>query len=217
MTDETSNNNEEQIDYKSLSEQLQSKLKEKDEALNIVASKKEELLAEKKREAQRAKDLELEKAKAQGDWEALVKDAQEREKSANERLQALQQKITQKEIRQRALQLASKMDPNNDEDRETVADYLERQIKIDDGKELFLDNEGKPSVMNEEQFIKSQIERSKFKSLLRGNEASGGGAPGSKVTRGPLKSWNQMSEQEKTELFKSDVDLYRQLRDQAKK
>jgi chromosome segregation ATPase len=150
-----------------------------------ILGKNEELLGElksikqKAREAEEAaKQAEIDKAKKAGDHEQLYKSSEaEREKLAQQ-LNELQQSIHQEKVSGQALKMAAEMadGPN----AEILADYIAKRLKYTDDGMKVTDASGELTVSSLDD-LKAEFKNSeRFQSLLRGNQASGSGAPGGK-------------------------------------
>ena len=180
---------ETELDYKAEYLKLQ-------ETLKIEESKKRQLLSEKKAEEAKRRAVqqtaEEEKLKQSGDTEALLKSYQQKLKESDDRFNQLQEQLTKKEIRQKAIEIANDLKPLDKDAADILADYIEKRIKLSDGGMLFLDKDGHASVMDADS-LKNEFKNSnKFKPLIIGSQATGGGAPGntgkttykSEMTRG---------------------------------
>jgi predicted nuclease with TOPRIM domain len=201
MAEEAEAVQSEQVEQPSLDEvmkEVESLRTEKEKLLN----KNQELLGEVKgfktkaqQAEEAAKQAELEKAKKAGDHEQLYKSSEaEREKLAQQ-LAELQQSIHQEKVSSTALKMAADMadGPN----AEILADYIAKRLKYTDDGVKVLDASGELTVSSLDD-LKAEFKTSpRFQSLVRGNQASGGGAPGGKggsaspktVDRATFNSW----------------------------
>ena len=166
---------EPEMDYKAEILKLQ-------ERLALEENKKTQLLDEKKKEEQRRKKAEAlaeqERAQKSGDYEALLKSVEKEKQEWEAKYTQLTEQLTKKEIRSKAVQLANELKPIDGDAAETLADYIERRIKVNEGSLLFLDANGEASVMDAESLKKEFKNSNKFKPLIMGSQATGGGAPG---------------------------------------
>lgn len=196
------------INYKELYEKTQSDLQ-------AVLRKKEELLNEKKSEADKRRQAEqmaeqerIEKARKEGDYESIIKSAEAQRKEFEEKYNSLKESLTKKEVRQKALQLANELKPLDGDAAETLADYIEKRIKLNDNSLVFLDKDGQLSVMDAESLKNEFRNSNKFKPLLRGSEATGGGAPGANSSAKQqqkeltMEQYNNLSPTDKLEFSK---------------
>lgn len=178
MTESLEVEKKERINYKELYEKTQSELQ-------AIARKKDELLNEKKQESEKRRQAEAqaevekaEKAKKNGDYESLLKSAEAQRQEWEHKYKTLTDNLTKKEIRSKAIQMANELKPLDGDAAETLADYIEKRIKLNDNSMIFLDKDGNPSVMDADT-LKNEFKTSnKFRPLLKGSEATGGGAPG---------------------------------------
>jgi predicted RNase H-like nuclease (RuvC/YqgF family) len=164
------------------------KLKENYEKLQAdfegVLKNKNELLNEKKREAEARKQAEADKAKKEGDYESLIKAAEEERKAYEDKYNELNNKLIKKELRSQATKLANELNPLDADAADMLADYIEKRLQYKDDTMLILDANGNPSVMSSEQLLKEFKNSNKFKPLLKGSEATGGSALGATKTSG---------------------------------
>lgn len=204
---------ETQIDYKQEFEKL------KDD-FNKLLAKKEEILQEKKNEAdkrraieQQIEDERIEKAKKAGDYESLLKSAEEQQKQWQQKYNELDTKIRQKEARNMALKVAQDLNPLDGDAAEMIADYVERRLKYDDNGLIILDANGNPSVMGVDALKEEFKNSNKFKPLIVGSKATGGGAPGNtnggaimtkEITRA---DFDTMPQAKRVEFFKNGGKL----------
>lgn len=167
----------EQPDYRALWENEQ---REKE----LVHSKNQELLAEKRRIAERMDQAEREKTEErnakllqQGKFEELYKSAQEEKRLYQEKVQTLDNERSFEKSKTEAMKLASQLADGHN--AEILTEFLVRRIKYTGDGVRILDANGAETVSTLAD-LKNEYENSqKFKSLLRGSKASGGGAPGS--------------------------------------
>ena len=100
-----------------------------------------------------------------------------------------------------------------------LADQIRKRLTTEqvDGKTVtrVLDAEGKPSALSVDDLKKEILADKKYAPILIGSKASGSGAQGSEANGG-AKKFSEMSEKERTDLYQSDKDAYRKLRDEEK-
>lgn len=175
-----------------------------------LAAKKDELLDEKKKADKAKRDAEdrlkleeEEKARKSGDWEKLVKAAEEKAKTAEQKLQELYQAQIDKEIKSQAYKIASEM-RGRPESIEILADCVFKEIKG------LVDDNGQLSETNKTRIIENMSEQAKYKPLLMQNQSTGGGAQGG--GGGASKSLKDMTEQEQVDLFRKNPEKWRQLK-----
>ncbi len=161
---------EQAVDYKALYEETQKKL-------NTVAAHKDKLYQETKaakaeREAAKAEALRIEQEKAlkDGEFEKLWQTAkQEKEHLMNE-LNEIRNANKSEKINVAALKIASEL--ADGDNVELLSEFVKRQVSS------LADEHGNvaPDVM--EAVANEFKQNQKFKALLRGSKAAGGGAPG---------------------------------------
>jgi len=100
-----------------------------------------------------------------------------------------------------------------------MADQIRKRLTTEqvDGKTItrVLDADGKPSALSVDDLKKEILADKKFAPILIGSKASGSGAQGSEATGG-AKKFSELSEKERTDLYRSDQEAYRKLRDEEK-
>jgi hypothetical protein len=82
------------------------------------------------------------------------------------------------------------------------SEYLKR-IDIRDGKQVVLDPQGNLTALSIEDLNQEFSVNSRYSDFIKGTQAAGGGANGSKSTGGASKSFKEMNEAEKI-AFKRD-------------
>jgi len=150
-----------------------------------ILSKNEELLGELKgikaraREAEEAAERErLEKAKKNGDYEQLLKSSETEREKAQQELEKLRQGINQEKVGNQAMKLAAEL--ADGVNAELLSDYVAKRLTYTDQGVKVLDASGELTVSSLDD-LKAEFQNSpRFQSLLRGNQASGSGAPGGK-------------------------------------
>lgn len=197
-----------EVDYKAEFEKLKADF-------DKVLTKKDELLQEKKAEADKRRAVELEaekarveKAKKDGDYESLVRSAEEAQKAWEQKFKVLDQQIKQKEARQIAQKLALDLNPLDAEAADIIADYVEKRIRYDEEGLKVLDGAGNPSVMGIEGLKEEFKNATKFKPLLLGSKAAGGSATGNMGNVANVKEINRadfdlMPQAKRMEFFKN--------------
>ena len=144
----------------------------------------DKLLAEKKTAAERAKEAQEaariaaeEKALKDKDIESLTKSFKERENEWKQKYETVIQAQNAEKLNSRAMAIAAKLadGPN----AELLSEFVKRRLKVVENELKIVDNDGNLTVSNEDDLIKEFQGNSMYKSLLRGTNASGGGAAGS--------------------------------------
>lgn len=170
MTEEIQVAEQQEIDYKSLYEKAQNDLQ-------AVAKKKDELLNETK-VAKKAKEeatmlaqrAEQEKAAKDGEFEKLWQTAENNRKELEQKLLNMQKANRAEKVQVNALKIASELAEGDNV--ELLSDFISRNL------DKLAEDDGTLSVdvikATKEEFANNM----KFKSLLRGSKAAGGGATG---------------------------------------
>lgn len=169
---------------------LQKQLSEKDEMVkslqsqfDAVKGKADQLLDETKKaknkareEAESAEQARNDKAKKSGDFEQLLQSSEKQRQSLSEQLQTLQKRVGSERTRTESLRLASEL--ADGVNAELLSEFISKRIKYTDDGIKVLDSNGDLTVSSLDD-LKQEFEASdKYKSLLRGNKSSGGGATG---------------------------------------
>lgn len=166
-------------------EDLQAQVKAFEAEKAKILANRDEVLGELKTFKQKAREAEeaaeaarKEKLQKEGDHEQLYKSSEaEREKLANQ-LQELQNNIYQEKVGNQAMKLAAEMADGYN--AELLAEQIQKRLKYTDDGVKVTDASGELTVSSLDD-LKAEFKNSeRFQALLRGNQASGGGAPGGK-------------------------------------
>lgn len=152
--------------------------------VSAMKNKMQELLSETKAAKTKARDeadakeqAKLERAKKDGDFEKLLKSSEgEREKLSQE-LNGLRSKVNSEKIGNQSMKLATELadGPN----AEILSEFISRRLQMAEDGIRVLDSTGNLTVSSLED-LKSEFQRDiKYKALIRGTKASGGGSQGS--------------------------------------
>lgn len=163
--------NNEEIDYKALYEETQKKLE-------TVAQHKDKLYAEtKKAKADReaaeteAKRISEETAKKNGEFEKLWKQTTQERDELLQNMQQLKTGYRQEKIGVTAMRIANEL--ADGDNAELLSSFIKNTLESIADETGSLKDDVIKSVMNEYK------QNQKYKALLRGSKALGGGAPGS--------------------------------------
>lgn len=171
-------------------EDLQKALAEKDILLKDIQSqfeavkgKADQLLDETKKakakarqETESAELANIEKAKKNGDFEQLLKSSESQRKELEDRLVALNTKIGSEKTNTAALKLAAEL--ADGANAELLSEFISKRIQYTDKGLKVLNEQGELTVSTLDE-LKREFESSdKYKSLIRGNQSSGGSAIG---------------------------------------
>jgi len=149
-----------------------------------VKSKNEELLNETKIAKQKAREeaeakqkAEMERARKNGDFEQLLKSSEQERQTLAERLHSLESRISSEKTRSESMRLAAELADGSN--AEILSEFISRRLKYTDEGFKVLNEQGELTVSTLDVLKKEFEESPKFKSLIRGSKASGGGATGS--------------------------------------
>ena len=199
----TEENKTEEVDYKAMATDLESKLAEAQQSIDNMASHQEKLLGETKaaKEAKKVADEEkTDRAKANGEFEELLKTAEARN---NELLSQIKDNNA-KQVNQNINDLAQKMT----NELKAVPESAEalRRLVLGDIKDK-VDENGVMSETIYNSIMKDLNNNEAYSPLLIGNQSNGGGAAGAKsgaLSSNTIKQadWDKYSASKKTSVAK---------------
>lgn len=152
--------------------------------LTALKKKKDELLDElkdikrKAKEAEDAKTKDAEdKAKAKGDFESLLKSAQEKIDVLQTERNDMVKKNHSQLIDQHVMSLSNKLcDGHN---VEIMKSCIQNRLKVNtEGKVVVLDKSGGETVFSQDDLVTSIQKDPMYASIIRGTQSKGGGATG---------------------------------------
>lgn len=162
----------------------QNKNKSTDDQLKSVLAKNQELLDELKKNKRDKQDLEEEKKrkedeknKKDGNYEALLKSAQEKLIQKEDVIKKMVDKNNNQMLDTTVMTMASKLcDGSN---ITLIRPHIRRRLGVDEKGELqVLSKSGDPTVSTQDELISEFQSNKDFAPLLRGTSSSGGGASG---------------------------------------
>lgn len=172
-----------------------------------LKSQVEALLSEKKSEQAKRRQAEEEKAReeaerlaAEGNYKQLFESSQQQSADWEQRYKALEQKIEQGSISQTAIKAAT--DIADGANAEILAEFITRRLKMVDGQVKVTDVAGNLTVSTIEQLKEEFKNDSRWSSLIRGSQSSGGGAANPRG--GAAKEFKDMSESERKALLQTN-------------
>jgi membrane protein involved in colicin uptake len=149
----------------------------------------ESLLNEKKTAQQKAKEAEAlakaeaeAKAKAAGDYESLYKSAEQAKAEYEAKLAEIQQQTANERIRSESLKLATSMADGTN--AELLQEFIAKRLKYTDEGVKVVDVNGNLTVSSIDDLKNEFLKSGKYDALLRGSQATGGGAKGSNGNAG---------------------------------
>lgn len=177
----------------SLKEELQ-KLKDKhEEFLNETKTAKQE----KQRLERELEEMKNKKAHDSGDFESLLKSSETKRQELETKYNELQQKIAEEKLDHEASKIANKIG-NTPENSELLTYFVKQRLKYTDEGLKVTDEKGNATISTVDELEKEFTESNRYAALVKGSQASGGGATGS--GSGGVKTWNDYSERELTEI-----------------
>ena len=177
-------------------EDLQTKLEEATKSIESLTKHNEELFTETKaaKAQKRAAEEEIEAerirfAKKKGDHEQLYNSSQEQNKVLQSKLDGLELKISTKERDNVSLGLATELAEGAN--IKLLSKFISPRLKYTDEGVKVLDDNGGLTVSSIEDLKTEFKNNADFKSLLKGNQSSGGGASGGANSGGAAKTLNR--------------------------
>lgn len=172
-------------------QELQQQLQAKDaltldlqRQLEAVKGKADQLLDETKKAKAKARDeaeakslAERQRAEKAGDFEQLLKSSEAERSLLADQLNTLNNKVSNEKKQTAAMKLANELadGPN----AELLSDFVAKRLKYTDEGLKVTDVDGNLTVSSLEDLKTEFSNNAKYKALLRGNQSTGGGAPGS--------------------------------------
>lgn len=158
-----------------------------------LLKKNEELLTEAKRaknakrEAEEQARLQAEeKAKASNDFKQLFESSEAERKKAAQELTELREKVANEKRHNEAMKLATELADGTN--AELLAEFVTKRLKYSDDKIQVTNDKGELTVSTLADLKKEFQNDARYKSLLKGNQSSGGGANGGDNSGGAAKS-----------------------------
>jgi DNA repair exonuclease SbcCD ATPase subunit len=173
------------VKLKGTLDDLDSKLKERDSKLNEFDQKLSAFEQSKQEEIEAARKQALEEARTKGDVEAIEQRYQEQmqdlEKRVAERTRSeVEKEFTVKSAKERAelelKEIVNSMNPADEYAAELMmAGLRNKQEVTEDGKILYLGDDGSATTLDKNGFAKEQIESKKFDRLRKADLPTNGG------------------------------------------
>ena len=155
----------------------------------------------------------LDAAKAKGDFEQLYASSEQALAAERAARAELATSIERRDLTSAASKIATGI--ADGENAEILAEFVGRRLKIVEGQVKVTDASGNLTIATLEDLAKEFQLSPRYASLVRGSQASGGGAAGN-VRGGATKQLNEMSDAERIKLSNENPALFNQLVAQAK-
>lgn len=161
-----------------------SKGDDKQKELDAILKKNQELLDEVKKFKRDKQDLEAKqkaeaeaKAKENGDFESLLKSAQEKIAEKDARIKDMLDKNNQTLLNNTSMAMAAKLcDGSN---VSLILPHIKSRLKVDESGEIkVLNKSGEATVSTQDELITEFQSNKDYAPILRGTQSSGGGASG---------------------------------------
>lgn len=174
-------------------EQLQAQIAELKKSNESILTKNNELLSEAKKAKTAKRDAEakaeaerIAKAKDSGDHEQLLKSSEEARLKLQGDFDNLVSNNNKEKINNSAMKLATELADGYN--AEILSESIAKRLKMSDGELKVTDANGALTVSTLDDLKTIFKNDEKFKSLLKGNQASGGGAAGGDKSGGAAKT-----------------------------
>jgi len=163
---------------------LDSRLKSKDTEFNELSERLNQFEQQKAQEIEQARKDALEQAKSKGEVESIEQLYQEQmadlEKRTEQRVRSeVEQEYTLKEVNNKAqielTELVHGLKPKDDFAKRLIQDHLKNRQKVEDGKIIYLNEDGSASSLDKAGLLKELQESPMFKPLTSYTPPSQGG------------------------------------------
>lgn len=183
-----------------------------------LKKKVDELLDERKKDQQKAREEADKRAKAEGDitaletsWQQKLDEAVGAKDTELSRMTGIVSTLT---VGRTAIELASELAV--DGAAKALLPHIERRLRMEivngEPKVRVLDAEGKPSALTLDQLKEELKADTSLSRIVAGSKATGGGADGGKENGGgATKALKDMNEAERVALAKSNPDQFQKL------
>lgn len=167
-----------------------------------------------RREAEEARtQQERDAAKARGDFEQLYASSEQALAAERSRLAELTTSIERRDLTSAAAKVSGSI--ADGENAEILAEFVERRLKIVEGQVKVTDASGNLTIATLDDLAKEFQQAPRYAALVRGTQANGGGAAGSKGG-GATKTWDQMTGMERVELRRTNPAEHARMKAAAK-
>ena len=190
-----------------------------------LKASRDALLAEKKEQQRLAQEAEAEKlrierealeeaARQKGDWQALEDSYKakltEKENEFSSQAETLRKQVYKLTVGDQALKLASEISKSHAIG--IMTPFIEQRLTLDENNNVrVLDLQGKPSAMTIDDLKQEFKANAMFQDIVVANNSSGGGATGGGNGGGAAKNPEEMTEQERIDLYNRDPVWFKQL------
>jgi hypothetical protein len=139
----------------------------------------------KKEQERAARDAQRAKAEADGNYEQLFKSSEVERESLTQQLTGLQSSIESKEINGAAMRIASNLAEGAN--IELLSEFITRRLKFAEGSIKVVDETGSLTVSSLDDLANEFAGSSRYASLIKGRQSSGGSASGGSSSGGAVK------------------------------
>lgn len=182
-----------------------------------LKNKVEELLREKKaeadarrEEAEKRRQAEEDAAKEKGDFEALSKSYLAKIETLESKISEIRQETERKEIQRQAMVIASEISSGHNQ--EILSTFIESRLRMEGDELKVTDEKGNLTISTIDQLKEEFRTSPKFGALVDGPKGSGSGASENNGTGGAGKKYSELTESEKSHLYKTDRETFERLK-----
>lgn len=176
-------NNDNNVDFEAQLAEKDAMITNLQQQFDAVKGKADQLLDETKKAKNKAREEAMlleqankEKAEKNGDFEQLLQSSEKERSVLADQLNALQGKVSAEKTRNMSMKLAAEL--ADGANAELLSEFVSKRLRYTDDGLKVLDSNGDLTVSSVDD-LKREFENSdRYKSLLRGNRSSGGGATG---------------------------------------
>ena len=157
---------------------LQLEVKRLSDHAEVLLGETKQAKAKAKAEAEEKALMADEKARKDGDFEQLFKSSSDQVKLYKDQLDNLTSSIATEKRNSEAMKIATQLADGYN--AELLSEKIAQRLKYTDEGVKILDSNGQLTVSTVEDLKNEFQSNERFASLLKGNQSSGGGAPGGK-------------------------------------
>lgn len=203
-------------DYEDPAELKRAKDREKEAAR--IAKQEAKELKEKLDEIQRQRDEDDHNNKKKtGDVEALEKSWQEKltksERDFAQKLENVQGQLRERLVDNEAQRIAAEISTSPRLIFPHIKARLRADFEGDSARTVVLDADGKPSALTVKELQAEFVANQDFAAIIKGSNASGSGANGSRGGGGATKKGYELSEKERVDLMKSNPAEFNRMKE----
>lgn len=207
VEDNVEQQKQQEIDYKDFYEKNKGIVENKNKILGEKKSLQSEYEKLKER-LDKYESQEHEGMKEQGQFKPLWETEQKKRMELEEKNKNLLNELKKDRLERNAIEIANDLAKSNSNNAKILKHFVEQSLQ--EHADEYGNIDGNVISTVREQFLNDDT----YSSLIGGLESSGGGAPGNSGKTNNAKKYSDMSEAERTTLYKENPEKYRRLRDE---